>query len=63
MKEVSGSRHAHEGPYGDVLDEIIPVTAAGDTPEQGSQMQTLKVPGKPRFPPRSDCMELIDPVS
>jgi hypothetical protein len=63
MKEVSGSRNAHEGPDEHELDEIIPVRAAGNTPEQGGQMQMLKVPGKPRFPPRSDCAESIDPIS
>jgi hypothetical protein len=60
MKEVSGSLHAHEGPDEQALDEIVPLRAAGNRPEQGGQMQTVKVPGKPRFPPRSDCVESID---
>lgn len=60
MKEVSGSRDFREGPDKQAIDEIIPLRAAGNRAEQGGQMQTLKVSGKPRFPPRSDCVESID---
>jgi hypothetical protein len=54
MKEASGWLRANEGPDEQAL-------GAGNTSEQTGQLQTLKVPGKPRFPPRSDCADSIDP--
>jgi len=59
MKEVSGSRDIREGPDKQAIDEIIPLRAENRA-EQGGQMQRRKVPGKPRFPPRSDSVESID---
>jgi hypothetical protein len=60
VKEVSGSPRANEGPDEHAPDENNPVGTPGNTPEPGHQRHTLRFPGKPRFPPRSDSAESID---
>lgn len=60
MKEASPSLRANEGRDEQGLGSSIPVGNAENTSEQTGQLQTLKVPGKPRFPARSDCAESID---
>ena len=61
MKDASESLRPYEGSDERALDESIPAGIGGKTSAQGGRLQTLKVPVRPRFPPRSDCAESIDP--
>jgi hypothetical protein len=61
MKEANGSLRTKEEPDEHALGGSIPVGKLRNTSEQAGQLQTLKVSGKPRFPPRSDSAESIDP--
>jgi hypothetical protein len=63
MKDASGLHRANEEPDEHALGGGIPAGTAGNTSEQADQLQTLKVPGRPRFPPRSDCAESINSPS
>lgn len=60
MKEASGWLRANGGSNKQALSASVPVGKAGDMSGRAGQLQAFKVPGKPRFPPRSDCIESID---
>lgn len=63
MKDASGSPRACQGPYERALEKNIAAETGATANEERKRLQTLTVPGKPRFPPRSDCAESIDPHS
>ena len=53
MKEVSGSRNVHEGPDEHALDEIIPLRAAGNTPNRVVKCRRSKSPVNLDFRPEA----------